>query len=80
MAEYTIQIMDAKGLGKSMPTSNTYKMSGYAESTVIQNAKDTARKVGATRFSIMKGDRLMGIWIFSFKSKRWSMMVGYKWW
>lgn len=81
MTEYTIKIIDAKKpVVKAVPSSDTYKMSGYAMSTVLKNAKDCAKKVGATRFSIMRNDKngntLMGIWLLDYSTGKWMMTIG----
>lgn len=80
MTRYKIRIMDAKkSLGYALPSADHYEMHGYAESTVIRNAKYTARKVGATRFSIMKDDKLLGIWLFNMSNGRWERGFGFGW-
>ena len=81
MATYRITLADPKKpIIKAMPSANYWEMHNYAESSVIQKAKDGARKVGATRFSITKDGRLMGMWIFNMSNGRWSRMIGTKWW
>lgn len=81
MTEYTIKMIDAKKpVVKTVPSSDTYKMSGYAMSTVLKNAKNCAKNVGATQFSIMRKekdkDALMGMWILDFSTGKWKMMFG----